>query len=261
METDDETLPTDNADDPDADPLDDLQSQLDTLQASEDFDEDDFDLLFDEMTDAMEFALDEEPMEFVAKGGHLTAAHKKAISEALLKLGGGQLKDSKKALSKRISDSSDTITKENTDFKARTDGLRSSIESIRTAKAAIPAGKAGTAQRKKLVADIKALNQKISEMRDERNEKTTPLKQLRTNDIQTRKQVMAVIKERKASIVERNKQIRSAVQAGRLSLQSAIEPMKNEVLTNSKQIKELREKVKGLDKKDPKRDAMRAMID
>jgi len=75
----------------DAENLCQLLADANEDRLSEDFDEEDFDLLFDEMTDAMEFALDEEPMEFVAKGGHLTAAHKKAISEALLKAGGGQL--------------------------------------------------------------------------------------------------------------------------------------------------------------------------
>jgi len=256
-----EVLPTDNEIDPNADPLDDLQSQLDTLQASEDFDEEDFDLLFDEMTDAMEFALDEEPMEFVAKGGHLTAAHKKAISEALLKAGGGQLQQWRKNLTKKIADTTDTITKENTDFKARTDGLRSSIEWLKTAKAAIPAGKAGTAQRKKLLADIKAINTQIAQMRAERNQKTEPLKTIRTNAVQTRRQVLAVIKERKTAIVEKTKQIRAFLQAGRLSLQSAIEPMKQQVADNWKQIQELRSKIKGLEKNDPKRDAMKAMID
>ena len=69
--------------------LDDLQTQLDSLQASED-ESDDFEMFADLMISEMEFAcdhLEDYAFEFVAKGQKMDEETKKKISEALKKNG------------------------------------------------------------------------------------------------------------------------------------------------------------------------------
>lgn len=53
--------------DNEGDVLDQLESELQTLQASDDFDEEEFDLLFDEVTEAMLYSLEDDSFQFAAK--------------------------------------------------------------------------------------------------------------------------------------------------------------------------------------------------
>lgn len=100
--------------------LDDLQNQLDSLQASED-DSDDFEMFSDLIISEMEFACDEiESFEFAAKGQHLDEETKRKISE-VLKKHGGSLQQAKTKLDTRISESADKIAEAQDKFQKDTE--------------------------------------------------------------------------------------------------------------------------------------------
>jgi hypothetical protein len=60
---------------------------------------------------------------------------------------------------------------------------------------------------------MKNLFGKINALRSQRNSKTNPLRAIRSQDIQTRKQVNEIIRERKAAIQAKVKAIREDIAA------------------------------------------------
>lgn len=92
-------------------------------------------------------------------------------------------------------------------------------------KAAIEGAKT-PAEKKRLRAEQKAI--------------LTPLKQLRTSDIQTRVGVNKILRARRRELSRKIKAIRDAVKEKRMDLKTAVEPLRTEVESNNAKIKELR---------------------
>jgi len=186
----------------------------------------------------------------LAKGKPLTEEHKKAISEALLGRGKGgkekkpsprdsrlqkrdEMDKERRAAGDRIDERTaarggDTkaLLRQKETVVQRIEVTRARIQNISDQyRASIEAAET-PAERKRLRTERKAL--------------LTPLKQLRTSDIQTRVGVNKILRARRKQLSAKIQAIRSAVKEKRLTMKDAVEPLRNEIEANNAKIKELR---------------------
>jgi hypothetical protein len=186
------------------DPTDDLEKQLESLAASEDDDGEEF---ADTIETLLEFS--ETSMEFAR--GPLTEEHKKAISEALKGRGGSDLKNTATKATAKARTTSDTIDKTRSDYNAQIDKGRGEVDSIRSALAGVPKGRAGTAQRAKIASQAKALMAKIKALRGSKKESVGSLTAIRSNQLTTAAVARRIIRERKAALREEITKLRDNV--------------------------------------------------
>lgn len=186
----------------------------------------------------------------LAKGKPLTEEHKKAISEALKGRGRGgkpepvstrqrrtQAQDQRDERAAAADDlrnertaargaDTKTLLRQKESLVQRIESTRAKIDAISDSyKASIEAAES-PAEKKRLRAERKAI--------------LTPLRQLRTTDINTRVGVNKVLRARRKELSKKIDAIRSGLKAKRITMQDAIEPMRSEIEANNAKIKELR---------------------
>lgn len=243
--------------------LDSLQEELDWMQASETPDEDDFEFTTDNILEWMEFAVDyleENALEFVAKGDQLSDEHKKAISEALRKKY-GSVNQSKAVIDKTIEDKTGEIAKAQDKFKAETAWIKNEIESLRSIHDNIKKGKWTVAQRKQLASKISELNKKIKAMRGQRDSVVKPLQEFKTAYLKGRTVVNQIIRARKKQVAEKIRSLYEEISSGRKSVKDGTQPLKDDISSNTEQMRNLRKMIAWLPKWDSKRESIKSMID
>ena len=78
------------------------------------------------------------------------------------------------------------------------------------------------AGKKQVAEQAKALLNKIRELRGDKNSKNILTKAIKTRDIKTRDEAKKIIKERKAAVQAKVKQIRSDLQTGKTTLDKSV---------------------------------------
>jgi SPP1 gp7 family putative phage head morphogenesis protein len=229
--------------------LDDLNSELDTLEAS-DFDYES--VVLDYLEEAEHYI---ESMSFVAKGGHLDEETKKKISEALKKRGGAARSVADTAVQKT------KIVQDN--FEKNVAPIRGEMDSIRKLRSSIPKGKKGTAQRAELKKRVDALREKINGLRSGKKDLLGKIKQGRMDALKTIKEVNAQLKARREMIRNTVNSIRAEMKQGGEKATANLMPLDDHIEKNREQADSLRAKLKSIPEgKEGKeqREAVRAAI-
>jgi SPP1 gp7 family putative phage head morphogenesis protein len=232
-----------------------IEEELKTLEACEMED-------VDEVTSRIFSIMEDDSAQFFRS---MDAEAKKKISEGLIEYyktnrKKGDVKDSsnivkrKDFLKKEISTKSSQIKSIKDEYRVVIEESKKEIETIKAMKAqGVP--------KKEISAKVKTITEKLKAVREKRDSIVSPLSEIKSQEIQTRKNVIELLKTRKKEIVSKVKQIYADIKAKRVSTKDAIIPLKDVISSNSAKIKDIREQMKGLKNKDPRKDALKALIE
>lgn len=233
-----------NAIDPNASPevdpnteLDQIESDLTDLQASEDSDDDEvFEAAFSEMEDALEDAECTFAMPVSSETKQKISMALKAYWDRKGRKAPKEQIDKNKASHDQASANIDAKTAE---YKKQTSSIRDSIAKLKQTKASIPKGKAGTSARKQLAAQVKEQVDAVKKLRLQLQVSTSADVATKKTTTTQNKNLNALLKDRRAKLREQIKGINEAVKTQKLTHKQAIDQLKSKQQANSAKIKSL----------------------